>query len=78
MSLANRLPPFVVRFIVWALRKVDNLGLLPKAMIDDDPLFTSLFVANPRVGGPECGLPPSLGVWNLLHVRGDGSLEEAP
>jgi hypothetical protein len=46
MSLTNRLPPFVVRFIVWVLRKVDNLGLLPKAMIDDDPLFTSLFVAN--------------------------------
>ena len=46
MSLANRLPPFVVRLVVWLLRKVDNLGLLPKAMIDDDPLFTSLFVAN--------------------------------
>ena len=46
MSLANRLPPFVVRLVVWFLRRVDNLGLLPKAMIDDDPLFTSLFVAN--------------------------------
>ena len=46
MSLALRLPPSLIRLAVWALHKTNQLGLLPKKMIDDDPLFASAFAAN--------------------------------
>jgi len=46
MGAALTLPAFVIRTGVWLLHKANMLGLLPKSMIDDDPLFTSLFVAN--------------------------------
>ncbi len=40
------LPPFVIRFALWLADRADDLGLLPKSMIDSDPMFTSAFVAN--------------------------------
>jgi len=46
MSIALRLPPFLIRLGVAALHWANQLGVLPKAMIDDDPLFTSVFAAN--------------------------------
>lgn len=46
MGLGLRFPPFVTRFAVWALGKANALGLLPKKMVDDDPLFATLFAAN--------------------------------
>jgi len=47
MNLAlDWLPPFAIRFVLWLLQKANDLGMLPKSMIDDDPMFTSLFVAN--------------------------------
>ena len=46
MALLLRLPGFVIRFLLWLARKGDDLGLLPRSMVDSDPLFTSLFVAN--------------------------------
>lgn len=46
MNLALRLPPFLIRFAVWALHKANMLGILPKKMIDDDPLFATAFAAN--------------------------------
>ena len=46
MKLALEFPPFVVKAGVWLLDKANHLNLLTKQMIDDDPLFTSLFVAN--------------------------------
>ena len=46
MKLALQLPPTVVRGGVWFLHRANMLGLLPRTMIDDDPLFTSIFVAN--------------------------------
>jgi hypothetical protein len=41
-----RLPPFLVRAAVWFFQQLNQLGLMPRSMIDDDPLFTSLFIAN--------------------------------
>ena len=41
-----RLPPFVVKTGVWLLHHANQLGLMPRSMIDSDPLFTSLFIAN--------------------------------
>ena len=46
MGLLLRLPGFVIRFLLWLARRGDDLGLLPRGMIDSDPLFTSLFLAN--------------------------------
>lgn len=46
MELGLRVPAFVTRFVVSALRWADAWGLLTRAMIDNDPLYTSMFVAN--------------------------------
>ena len=46
MGLLLRLPGFAIRVALWFVRKGDDLGLLPRGMIDADPLFTSVFLAN--------------------------------
>ena len=46
MKLALEFPPFLVKTGLWLLDKANYFNLLTKKMIDDDPLFTSLFVAN--------------------------------
>jgi len=46
MNLLMLLPGFAVRAMMGVLRIGDELGLLPRSMIDADPLFTSVFVAN--------------------------------
>ena len=46
MGLLLRLPGFAIRLGLWFARKGDDLGLLPRSMVDSDPLFTSVFLAN--------------------------------
>jgi hypothetical protein len=46
MSLMLRLPVFAIKGLMALARAGDNLGLLPRSMIDPDPLFTSVFLAN--------------------------------
>ena len=46
MSTLLRLPPVVVHFLMNLLRALDYFGLMPRAMIEPDPLFTSVFIAN--------------------------------
>lgn len=46
ISLLLKMPPFVLKRFVRAGRWLNELGLFPKAMIDNDPLFASAFVAN--------------------------------
>jgi len=46
MGLLLRLPGPAIRAALWLARVGDHLGLLPRSMIDADPLFTSCFVAN--------------------------------
>jgi hypothetical protein len=46
MGLLLRLPNFLIGLILSAARKADDWGLLPRSMIDADPLFTSVFLAN--------------------------------
>ena len=46
MSLAMRLPAPLIRLAVGALHQANQLGLLPKSMIDGDPLFGTAFAAN--------------------------------
>jgi hypothetical protein len=46
MGFLLRLPGPAIRLALWLSRVGDHLGLLPRSMIDADPLFTSVFVAN--------------------------------
>ena len=46
VALLLRLPASVVHLVMRFVRVLDALGLLPRAMIDSDPMFTSAFVAN--------------------------------
>jgi len=46
IGLLSRLPGFAIRFLMFLLRISDELGILPRSMIDADPLFTSVFIAN--------------------------------
>lgn len=46
MGLLLRLPGPAIRLALWLARVGDRLGLLPRSMIDADPLFTSIFIAN--------------------------------
>lgn len=46
IDLALYLPSPVIRLVMLVLKWADAWGVLPKSMIDPDPLFASLFVAN--------------------------------
>jgi len=46
MELLLRLPAPLIRLLLAAVRGVDALGLLPRAMIESDPMYASVFVAN--------------------------------
>jgi hypothetical protein len=46
LKLALLLPGFLLRLVLWFLRSLDRLNLLPRKMIDSDPLYASLLVAN--------------------------------
>jgi hypothetical protein len=50
-----RLPPPLVRMVLWAAHGLDALGLLPRAMVDGDPLYCSAFVANLGSVGLDAG-----------------------
>jgi len=75
-----RLPPFVVRAGVAALRLVDSLGLLPRAMIESDPMYCSIFVANLGSVGLDAGYHhlweygtcSNFAVVGRVHDRHDG------
>jgi hypothetical protein len=46
MGLLLRLPGPAIQLALWLARIGDRLGVLPRSMIDADPLFTSVFLAN--------------------------------
>lgn len=46
LALAMSLPSPLLSFTITLLRWLDRINLLPKAMIDSDPMFCSAFVAN--------------------------------
>ena len=67
LSLLGKLPDFLLSPIIGAARFLDRWNLLPSALIKDDPLFSSVFVAN--LG--------SLGIdraWHHLYEHGTVSL----
>lgn len=46
MSLLLKLPNVVIQLLLKAADFLDYFGLLPKAITDSDPLYSSVFVAN--------------------------------
>jgi hypothetical protein len=55
MSLLLRLPGFLINALLRLLDFADRFGLVPRAMIDSDPLYTSCFVANLGSVGHDAG-----------------------
>jgi hypothetical protein len=55
MGLLLRLPGFVIKSLLGLLDFLDRFGLVPRAMIDSDPLYTSCFVANLGSVGHDAG-----------------------
>jgi len=67
LKLALLLPGFLVGFIIWLLKLLDRWNLMPAAMIRNDPMFASLFVANLGSVGIDR-------VWHHLYEYGNVSL----
>jgi len=55
IDLALYLPSFLIRCVMRVLNWGNALGVLPRSVMDGDPLFTSLFVANMGSIGMETG-----------------------
>ncbi|MBW2314626.1 MAG: hypothetical protein JRH10_10575 [Deltaproteobacteria bacterium] len=55
MGLLLRLPPFIVRIVLRLVMALDNAGLLPRAMIEPDPMHATIFMANLGSVGLEGG-----------------------
>ncbi len=81
MKLAlDLLPPILIHAVMGLLRLGDHFGLLPKSMIDDDPMFTSVFVANLGSLGMDAGYHhlwelgncPAFAVLGVVRERYDG------
>jgi hypothetical protein len=80
MGLLVRLPHPVVQLLMQLVRVGDYFGMLPRTMIDADPLFTSVFVANlGSIGYPagfhhlwEYGTCSLFGVMGMIEPGDDG------
>jgi hypothetical protein len=46
LSVFLRFPGFLLAASIWLLRWLDGHGLAPRALIGDDPMYTSAFIAN--------------------------------
>lgn len=67
VELALVLPGFVLSFVLGLLRLLDRFNLLPRALIENDPMYASLFVANLGSVGIDR-------VWHHLYEYGSVSL----
>jgi pyruvate/2-oxoglutarate dehydrogenase complex dihydrolipoamide acyltransferase (E2) component len=80
MNLALVMPVLGIRLVMWLLHKANMMGMLSRKMIDDDPLFTSVFVANLGSVGLDAGYHhlweygtcSAFGVIGKIHERADG------
>ena len=79
-NLLLRLPTFLTSLLVRSADWLDHFGLLPRAMIDSDPLYCSIFFGNiGSVGHPagwhhlwEHGSCSIFGVVGKIEARADG------
>jgi hypothetical protein len=80
VGLAVRIPGMLLRAGLGVLGAVNYLGLLPGKMIDDDPMFSSIFVANLGSVGLDAGYHhlweygtcSNFAVVGRVHERHDG------
>jgi hypothetical protein len=80
MNLALILPGFLIAGIMWVMRVADRFGMLPKSMIDSDPLFSTVFLANlGSINYPagfhhlwEYGTTSMFGVMGRIETGSDG------
>jgi len=78
MELLLRLPSPLIRLALRAARAADALGLLPRSMIDADPLFATAFVANLGSVGLAAGYH-HLWEWGTCGIFGVlGRIEPGP
>jgi len=40
------IPPFILRFVIWLVRSMDNIGILPKFIHNASPFHCSAFLTN--------------------------------
>lgn len=81
MNLLLYLPNVVIQLLMKGVQLLDWFGLLPKSMIDADPLYTSVFLANlGSIDYPagfhhlwEHGTCSLFGVMGRIEKRADGS-----
>ena len=80
MNLILLTPGFVLRGLLRLMRTADALGLLPRSVIDNDPMFSSIFVANLGSVGLDAGYHhlweygtcSNFAVVGRVHERHDG------
>ena len=46
MNMLVRLPRFVLRFVMWLLRRLDFYGKAPYSLVKTDPDYASIFLSN--------------------------------
>lgn len=46
MDFLQNLPRFVLSFVFWILRVLDYFGVYPKALMKDDPTYSSVYISN--------------------------------
>ena len=46
MEVLAKLPRFVLRFVFWALNRLEYHGIYPAVLAKDDPTFCSVYVSN--------------------------------
>jgi hypothetical protein len=81
MGLMLRLPGPIIKALLGVARLGDHFGLLPRSMIDADPLFASVFLANlGSINYPagfhhlwEYGTASIFGVMGKIEIGADGS-----
>ena len=63
----NKLPKFIIRFVVWVAKKLDNYDLLPYSLTKDSIFHSSVLLSN--LGSIHCG-----GIYHNLTNFGTNSV----
>jgi hypothetical protein len=87
LAVLLRLPPWLLDIAVRGLRALDAVNLAPQALLDSDPMYTSVFVAN--LGSLKidaayhhlyewgnCPLFATIGAIERVPVAGEGDVVE--
>ncbi|MCL2550176.1 MAG: 2-oxo acid dehydrogenase subunit E2 [Methanimicrococcus sp.] len=53
VNLLEKMPQFLVNFVIWLLQVLDNYNLIPTAVVSDDIYHSSAIISN--LGSIQCG-----------------------